>query len=100
MNEPTASPTWAEYLAAASAHLRAVRTTAERGARPPAPPAHPVGLIPDELLYSAQRMADGYLLLAEEVAARMSQIEQRRPSSTRLHGHYEQRHPLYIDTPA
>lgn len=44
-------------------------------------------------------LALGYDLLAEEVVARMSIIEQRRPSATRLHPPREQRTPRYIDTP-
>jgi len=99
MSEPMPTPTWDEYLAAASAHLRAARRTAERGAAPPAPPARPGGPIPDECRKAAQALALGYDLLAEEVAARMSIIEQRRPSATRLHAPRQQRVPRYIDTP-
>ncbi len=99
MNEPMPTPTWDEYLAAASAHLHAARRTAERGAAPPAPPARPSGPIPDECRKAAHALALGYDLLAEEVVARMSIIEQRRPSATRLHPPREQRTPRYIDTP-
>ena len=80
MNEPMPTPTWDEYLAAASAHLHAARRAAERGAAPPAPPARPSGPIPDERRKAARALALGYDLLAEEVVARMSIIEQRRPS--------------------
>jgi hypothetical protein len=99
MNEPTPSPTWAEYLAAASAYLSAARRTAERGAAPPAPPERPGGPIPDACRNTAHTLAIGYELLAEEVVARMSLIEQRRPSATRLNAPREQRPPRYIDTP-
>jgi hypothetical protein len=99
MTEPTPTPTWDEYLAAASAHLHAARRTAERGAAPPAPPERPGGPIPDECRHAAQVLALGYDLLAEEVIARMAIIEQRRPSATRLNAHREQRLPRYIDTP-
>jgi hypothetical protein len=99
MNEPTPTPTWDEYLAAASAHLHAARRTAERGAAPPAPPARPEGPMPDECRNAAHKLALRYDLLAEEVVARMSIIEQRRPSSTRPGARPEQRQPRYIDTP-
>jgi hypothetical protein len=82
MNEPMPTPTWDEYLAAASAHLRAARTATE------------------ECRNAALTLALGYDLLAEEVVARMSVIEQRRPSTTRLHAPPGQRPPRYIDTPA
>jgi hypothetical protein len=42
----------------------------------------------------------GYDVLVEEVVARMSMIEQRRPSATRLNAQRERRLPSYIDTPA
>jgi hypothetical protein len=101
MSEPmaTPTPTWDEYLAAASAHLHAARTTAERGARPPAPPGRPDGPLPEECRGAAHVLALGYDLLAEEVVARMATIEQRRPSATRMSPHREQRQPRYIDTP-
>jgi hypothetical protein len=99
MNEPTPTPTWDEYLAAAAAHLHAARRTAERGAPPPAPPERPEGPIPDACKNAAHTLALGYDLLAEEVVARMALIEQRRPSATRLSAHREQRQPRYIDTP-
>jgi hypothetical protein len=98
MSEPTATPTWDEYLAAASAHLHAARRTVERGARPPMPPDRPDGPIPDACRSAAQVLALAYELLTEEVVARMSMIEQRRPS-TRTNVHREQRLPRYIDTP-
>jgi hypothetical protein len=97
MSEPTPTPTWDEYLAAASAHLQAARRTAERGASPPAPPDRPDGPVPDACRHAAHVLALGYDLLAEEVVARMAVIEQRRPSTMRLHR--EQRVPRYIDTP-
>ena len=99
MNEPMPTPTWDEYLAAASAHLHAVRRTAERGGAPPAPPARPAGPMPEECRPTAHTLALGYELLAEEVVARMAMIEQRRPSATRLNAAREQRVPRYIDTP-
>jgi len=99
MNEPMPTPTWDEYLAAASAHLHAVRRTAERGGAPPAPPARPGGPMPEECRTRAHTLALGYELLAEEVVARMAMIEQRRPSATRLNAPREQRVPRYIDTP-
>jgi hypothetical protein len=99
MNEPMPTPTWDEYLAAASAHLGAARR-AEVGAPPPASPARPGVPMPDECRNAALTLALGYDLLAEEVVARMSVIEQRRPSTTRLHAPPGQRPPRYIDTPA
>jgi hypothetical protein len=99
MNEPMPTPTWDEYLAAASAHLRAARTATERGAPPPVPPARPRVPMPDECRHAARTLALGYDLLAEEVVARMSMIEQRRPSATRLNARPAQRPPRYIDTP-
>ncbi|MGA2307531.1 MAG: hypothetical protein ABSH29_25595 [Acidimicrobiales bacterium] len=92
-------PTWAEYLHAASAYLKDARRTAERGAPPPAPPARPGGPIPAECRSAALALAAGYDLLAEEVVARMSIIEQRRPSAIRLNAPREQPLPRYIDTP-
>jgi hypothetical protein len=100
MNGPMPTPTWDEYLAAASAHLRAARRAAERGAPPPASPVRPGDPMPAECRNSALTLALGYDLLAEEVVARMSLIEQRRPAATRLHARPEQRRPRYIDTPA
>jgi hypothetical protein len=44
-------------------------------------------------------LAVGYDLLAEEVVARLSVIEQRRPGATRLNAHRAPRLPRYIDTP-
>jgi hypothetical protein len=99
MNEPMPTPTWDEYLAAASAHLGAARRAAERGAPPPVSPARPGVPMPDECRNAALTLALGYDLLAEEVVARMAIIEQRRPSATRLNAHREQRLPRYIDTP-
>ena len=99
MNEQTPTPTWDEYLAAASAHLHAARRTTERGAAPPAPPARPGGPMPDGCRQAVHTLALDYELLAEEVVARMSMIEQRRPSGTRLNARREQRVPRYIDTP-
>ncbi len=75
------------------------RRAAERGAPPPVPPARPGGPIPAECANAAHTLALGYDLLAEEVVARMSVIEQRRPSATRLNARREQRQPRYIDTP-
>jgi hypothetical protein len=99
MNEQTPSPTWDEYLAEATAYLHEVRRTAERGARPPAPPARPVDPIPDGCRETARRLAAGYDLLAEELVGRMSAIERRRPSTTRLHAPRDLRLPRYINTP-
>ena len=99
MSEPMPTPTWDEYLADASAHLRAARGAAERGAPPPASPARPGVPMPDECRNAALTLALGYDLLAEEVVARMSIIEQRRPSATRLNARPEQQRPRYIDTP-
>jgi hypothetical protein len=55
--------------------------------------------MPDECRHAARTLALGYDLLAEEVVARMSMIEQRRPSATRLNARPAQRPPRYIDTP-
>jgi hypothetical protein len=99
MSEPMRTPTWDEYLAAASAHLHAVRRAAERGAAPPAPPTRPGGPMPEGCRQAAHTLALGYDLLAEEVVARMASIEQRRPSGTRVTAPRQQRVPRYIDTP-
>jgi hypothetical protein len=99
MNEPMPSPTWAEYLTAASAYLKDARRTAERGAPPPSVPSRPDGPIPDDCRNAARMLAVGYDLLAEEVVARLSVIEQRRPGATRLNAHRAPRLPRYIDTP-
>jgi hypothetical protein len=64
------------------------------------PPDRPDGPVPDACRSTAEVLALGYDLLAEEVVARMSVIEQRRPSATRMNPHREQREPHYIDTPA
>jgi hypothetical protein len=56
--------------------------------------------MPEECRNAAHTLALGYDLLAEEVVARMSLIEQRRPSPARLNARPEQRQPRYIDTPA
>jgi hypothetical protein len=48
----------------------------------------------------AGRLALGYQLLSEELVARLSVIEQRRPSSRGRRVRSEPRVPHYIDTPA
>jgi hypothetical protein len=100
MSEPKPSPTWDEYLLAASDHLRAARRSAERGAAPPTPPERPEEPMPVDCEGAAQRLATGYDLLAEEVVRRMHLIEQRRPSPTRLNRQPERRPAWFIDTPA
>ena len=99
MNEQKSSPTWDEYLAEAQAYLHEARRTSELGAPPPPPPTRPTLEIPDECRDAARRLAQGYDLLAEELVARMSVIEQRRPSTTRFNAPREQRQPLFINTP-
>jgi hypothetical protein len=99
MSEPKPSPTWDEYLVAASEHLRAARRTAERGAAPPAPPERPDGPMPVECEGAASRLAVGYDLLAEEVVRRMAIIEQRRPGTARVNRQHERPPAWFIDTP-
>ena len=99
MNEPMPTPTWDEYLAAATAHLHAARRSTERARRRRCRRPRPGVPMPDECRHAARALALGYDLLAEEVVARMSIIEQRRPSATRLNARPEQRPPRYIDTP-
>ncbi len=99
MKEQKSSPTWDEYLTEAQAYLHEVRRAAERGAPPPPPPTRPTDEIPAECRDTARRLAEGYDLLAEELVARMSVIEQRRPTTTRLNAPREQRQPLFINTP-
>ncbi len=43
-----ADDTWADYLEAASEHLRAARRAVEQGTASPEPPGHPPGSLPDE----------------------------------------------------
>jgi hypothetical protein len=93
------SPTWAEYLAGASAHLAAARRSAEVGAPPPAPPERPHGPVPEDRRAEAQRLAAGYDQLATEVVTRLSIIEERRLSTVRRNPHQEPRPARYIDTP-
>jgi len=93
------SPTWDEYLADASAHLAALRRSAEQGGPPPAPPAHPTGPIPEDCRHEAHELAAGYDKLAVEVIGLMSVIEQRRFSSPRRSPHREHGPARYIDTP-
>jgi hypothetical protein len=93
------SPTWDEYLAAASAHLAALRRSAEQGGPPPAPPTHPIDLIPEDRRLEAHELALGYDKLAEEVIGLMSVIERRRFSSPRRGPHREYGPARYIDTP-
>jgi len=99
MNKPMPSPTWDEYLAAAAAHLDEARRTSERGAPPSMPPERPDGPMPVECRSAAQSLAADYDALAEEVVARMSLIDQRRPPAVRLNAPRVQRPPRYIDTP-
>jgi hypothetical protein len=97
MSEPVPSPTWDEYLAAATAHLGAVRRAAERGAAPPAPPERPVGAMPENRRDQAARLAVGYDQLAGEVMSRMSSLAQRGSSSARRSPHHEPGPARYID---
>jgi hypothetical protein len=91
------TPTWDEYLDAATAHLRAVRRAAERGAAPPAPLERPVGAMPENRRDQAARLAVGYDQLAGEVAYRMSSLAQRGSSSARRKPHQEPGPAHYID---
>jgi hypothetical protein len=68
---------WAEYLEAATEHLRATRRAVELGAASPEPPAHPAEPLPGELQPQARRLALAYDQLALEVATRMTEIEGR-----------------------
>ena len=69
-----ADDTWADYLEAASAHLRAARRAVEHGHAAPEPPGHPVGPLPGEFAPQAQRLALAYDQLALEVATRMADM--------------------------
>jgi hypothetical protein len=68
---------WADYLDAATEHLRATRRAVELGAPSPEPPAQPAEPLPDELQSRARRLALAYDQLALEVATRMTEIECR-----------------------
>jgi hypothetical protein len=83
----------------ASAHLREMRRSAERGAPPPPAPDRPRGAIPDSGRAQAQRLAAGFDQLAAEVAARLSSLEQLGSSSVRRSPHQEPRPARFIDIP-
>jgi hypothetical protein len=70
-----ADDTWADYLEAASEHLRAARRAVEQGAASPDPPRHPAGTLPDELQPEVRRLALAYDQLALEVATRMADMQ-------------------------
>jgi len=99
MNTPLHTPKGDVSRAAAAGHLVAARAAAERGTPPPVPPGRPDGPLPAEYRSAAHALAAGYDLLAAEVVARMSIIEQRLPSAVRLNALRAQRPPRYIDTP-
>ena len=93
------TPTWDEYLEAASSHLREVRRAAERGAPPPPSPEHPCGPVPESRKEQARVLAFGYDHLAAEVTARLASLQQLGPNSVRRSPHQEPRPARYIDIP-
>lgn len=69
---------WADYLEAASAHLRRTRLAVEAGCAGPPGPVRPTEPLPDELRDRVQLLALGYDQLALEVSTRMSEIQRCR----------------------
>lgn len=69
---------WAEYLAAASEHLRVSRAAVEAGRAAPPGPVRPTGPLPGELADQVQLLASAYDQLALEVSTRMSDIRRYR----------------------
>jgi hypothetical protein len=69
---------WADYLEAASEHLRQSRLAVEAGCVGPPGPPRPAQPLPDELRDRAQLLAWGYDQLALEVSTRMSEIRRYR----------------------
>jgi flagellin-specific chaperone FliS len=70
-----ACDTWAEYLPAATEHLRATRLAIELGTPSPEPPAPPAGPVPDGLQAKVRQLVVGYDQLALEVDTRMTDME-------------------------
>jgi flagellin-specific chaperone FliS len=70
-----ACETWAEYLPAATEHLRATRLAIELGAPSPEPPAPPAGPVPVDLQAKVRQLVVGYDQLALEVDTRMTEME-------------------------
>src|SRR5208283_1520514 len=76
--EPMAPHEWADYLEAASEHLRLTRLAVEAGCPGPPGAARPTEPLPDELRDRVQLLAMGYDQLALEVSTRMTQIQRCR----------------------
>ncbi len=90
-------PTWDEYLAAATAHLEAVRALSEQGAPPPRPPERPEVAMPEEHRAQARALALGYDQLALELMTRMEAISQFRSVTRTTSPHQEGRQAHYLD---
>jgi hypothetical protein len=93
------SPTWDEYLAAATAHLDAVRAVSERGAAPPSAPVRPVDPMPEECRERVRFLAMGYDQLAVELVTRLEIVAQRRRVVQSRNPLHESTPAHYIDTP-
>ncbi len=73
---------WADYLEAASEHLRQTRLAVDAGRAGPPGPGRPTEPLPDELRDRAELLALGYDQLALEVSTRMSEIRRYRRGPT------------------
>jgi hypothetical protein len=69
---------WADYLEAASEHLRLTRLAVEAGASGPPGPVRPTEPLPDDLRDRVLVLASAYDQLALEVSTRMSDIQRYR----------------------
>lgn len=93
------SPTWAEYLAEATAHLDAARALSEVGAPTPNTPVRPTDPMPEEYREQVHFLAMGYDQLAQELTYRMEIVAQRRRVTQSKNPHQELIPARYIDTP-
>lgn len=96
MSETT--PTWPEYLEAATTHLDESRAALENGATSPSSPSRPSGPIPAGFEQEATSLALGYAQLALELSTRMDVVE-RRLAAIRRTVVAEARVPRYVDAP-
>jgi hypothetical protein len=92
------SPTWAEYLAEATAYLARLRRCADLGSAPPLPPARPDGDMPADREFEARRLAHEYDQLSEQVTTRLTELVRRSGSMTRPRPSPPP--AFYVDTPA
>lgn len=92
------SPTWAEYLAEATAYLANLRRCAELGTAPPSPPTRPIGEIPPDRALEAGRLAIEYETTSELVTTRLADLVRRTATITRPRPSPPP--AFYVDTPA